>query len=137
MKNKSKLKKIHKERRQAPKVPSEWFYMIPAEAGLRSIYEIFREESPWKAELWEEAGVLEIELPEAGSVDIECMDADLGDEEGNAYLAEHQIRTVFAVTIVPDDYEKVRIVMEKIMEHTGGFFCGDTEDFQPEVKAAE
>lgn len=137
MKNKLKLTKPNKERRQVPRVPSEWLYLIPEEVELRSIYEIFREDSPWKAEFWEEAGVLEIELPEAGSVDLECMDADLGDEEGNAYLAGHQIKTVFAVTIKPDDYEKAQTVMVKMMEQMGGFFCGDTEDFQPEIKVSE
>lgn len=136
MKNKSKLKKIHKENRQAPKVPSEWLYLVPSEAELRSIYEIFREGSPWKAEFWEEAGVLEIEIPNAGSMDMECMDTDLGDEEGNAYLEENQIKTVFAVTIVPDDYEEAQAVMKTIIEHTGGFFCGDTEDFEPKVKTS-
>lgn len=134
MKNKSKLKKAPRKTRQAPTVPSEWLYLLPDETELRRIYELFGEDMPWKAEFWEEAGVLEIEIPEAGSVDIECMDADLGDETGNAFLAEHQIKTVFAVTIVPDGYEKAHAVMVKIMEKTGGFFCGDTEDFQPEVR---
>ena len=128
MKNKSKLKKIRKERAQMPKEPAEWLYLNPEEVGLRSIYEIFGQEMPWRAELWEEAGALEIGIPEAGSVDMERMDADLGDEEGNAYLEKHQIKTVFAVTIV---------VMVEIMKSKGGFFCGDTEDFQPEIRLSE
>lgn len=134
MKNKSKLKKIHNKTSQAARVPSEWLYLLPEDIKLRSIYELFGEDMPWKAEFWEEAGVLEIELPEAGSVDVECMDADLGDDESNTYLAEHQIKAVFAVTIVPDDYEKAHAVMVAIVEKLGGFFCGDTEDFQPEVR---
>lgn len=134
MKNKSKLKKPNRRTSQTRTVPSEWLYLHPDEIELRSIYELFGEDTPWKAEFWDEAGVLEIEIPEAGSLDMECMDADLGDEAGNAYLAEHQIKTVFAVTIVPDDYEKAHTVMRKVMEKLGGFFCGDTEDFQPEVR---
>lgn len=134
MKNKSKLKKRNSGTGKTVKVPSEWLYLLSEEIELRSIYELFGEDVPWKAEFWEEAGVLEIEIPEAGSVDMECMDADLGDEESNACLAEHQIKTVFAVTIVPDDYEKAHEVMIKIMEKFGGFFCGDTENFQPEVR---
>lgn len=134
MKNKSKLKKQHNKTGQAPRVPSEWLYLLPEEMKLRSIYELFGEDMPWKAEFWEEAGVLEIEIPEAGSVDLECMDADLGDEQSNAFLEKHQIKTVFAVTIVPDDYEKANEVMVRMMEKLGGFFCGDTEDFQPEVR---
>lgn len=133
MKNKSKLKKLQQGKKKTPGIPAEWLYLIPAPVELRKLYELFREDMPWKAEYWEEAGVLEIELPEAGSVDMEAMEPDLGDEEGNDYLKKHRIETVFAVTIVPGDYEKAHEVMNFLMEQAGGFFCGDTEDFQPEI----
>ncbi|MBS6396280.1 MAG: hypothetical protein KH452_03870 [Clostridiales bacterium] len=133
MKNKSKLKKPAKV--SVPKVPAEWLYLNPAKTELRRIYELFREDMPWKAELWEEAGVLEIELLEGGSVDMESMETDLGEEAGNAYLAEQGIQSVFAVTIMPEHYEKAREVMEKIAKEAGGFFCGDTEDLAPVIKA--
>lgn len=118
-------------------VPAEWLYLVPEALMLRQVYEIFGKDLPWKAELWEEAGVLEIEIPQAGSVDLECMELSLGDEKGDAYLANHQIKTVFAVTIVPADFEKAKAVMAYIVERIGGFFCGDTEDFQPEIKGIE
>lgn len=134
MKNKSKLKKIHERKTTVSRVPAQWLYLNREQVSLRQIYELFEDDMPWRAEYWEEAGVLEIEMLEAGSVDMEAMDADLGDEEGNAYLAQHQIQTVAAVTIVPEDFQKAKAVMEYITEKAGGFFCGDTEDFQPEVK---
>lgn len=134
MKNKSKLKKIRERRIMAPEVPAEWLYMNPEPISLRQIYELFGEGLDWKAEYWEEAGVLEIEIPESSSVDIEAMDADLGDEEGNTYLEKHGIQTVAAVTIVPGDYEKAKAVMKFIIEKAGGFFCGDTDTFQPEIR---
>ena len=71
MKNKSKLQKIQKGKAQAPKVPAEWLYVSSDKKELRQIYELFTEEMPWVAEYWEEAGVLEIAVPEAGSVDVE------------------------------------------------------------------
>ena len=134
MKNKSKLKKIREGRRGAPQVPAEWLYLVPDEVSMRQIYDLFRESEPWKAEYWEEAGVIEIEIPEAGSVDLEEMDCDLGDEESNFYLEAHQIQTAFAVTIVPEDFEKAKAVMEYVVGKLGGFFCGDCPDFQPEVR---
>ena len=45
--------------------------------------------------------------------------------------AEHQVKTVFLVTFKPETYEEAKLVMRKIMEKTGGFFCVDTEDFTP------
>lgn len=131
MKNKSKLQKIQKGRAQTPKVPSEWLYLAEEALELRRIYELFTEELPWVAEYWEEAGVLEIAIPEAGSVDIEEL-IEL-DEYLEAYMEERDLKTVFAVTLMPEHYEKAKSVMEKIMDGVGGYFCGDTDDFKPEL----
>lgn len=134
-KKKTKPKNIHTEKKVIPGVPAEWLYLIPAEVSLRQIYEsLDGSRRAWKAELWEEAGVLEIAVPQAGSVDMEAMECSLGDEAGDAFLAEHGIRTAFAVTIVPEEYEKAREVMAAVVAATGGFFCGDTDDFQPIIE---
>lgn len=137
MKNKSKLKKIHDKKTKAPSVPAEWLYLAPAETELKQIYELFCEDAFLRAEYWEEAGVLEIALPEAGSVDIERMDDDFLDDECRKYAEKRGAKTVYAVTVVPEEYGKAREVMKKIAENLGGFFCGDTENFLPEVGAGE
>lgn len=66
---------------------------------------------------------------------MEDLEGTLGDEEGDAYLKENEIRTVAAVTIRPEDYEKAKTVMLYITEKLGGYFCGDTADFMPVVAA--
>ena len=133
MKNKSKLSKFKKEKTTAKKVPAEWLYLLPEEVSMRALYDSLFD-SKWKAEYWEAAGVLEVEIPEAASVDMEEMECSLGDEIGDAYLAEHGVKTVYAVTIKPDDFAKAKEVMEYLTEKNGGFFCGDTDDFEPQVK---
>lgn len=117
----------------APKMPGEWLYFNKEEISLRKIYELFQEEQT--AEYWEAAGVLEISLPESGTLDFEDLEGTLGNEEDDAYLKENEIRTVAAVTIRPDDYEKAEKVMLFITEKIGGYFCADTADFKPVVKA--
>lgn len=117
----------------APKMPGEWLYLNKEELSLRKIYELFQEEQT--AEYWEAAGVLEISLPESGTLDFEDLEGTLGDEEDDAYLKEHEIHTVAAVTIRPEDYEKAEKVMLFITEKIGGYFCADTADFKPVVKA--
>ena len=97
-------------KKQGPKVPAEWLYLFEGEIKLRQIYELLKD-SPWNVEYWEEAEVLEVELPEAGSVDFEDLEGTLGDEESDAWLKEQQIHTVFAVTIRPDDYELAKKVI--------------------------
>ena len=117
----------------APKMPGEWLYLNKEELSLRKIYELFNEAQ--NAEYWEAAGVLEISLPESGTLDMEDLEGTLGDEEGDAYLKENEIHTVAAVTIRPEDYEKEKEVMLYIIEKLGGYFCGDTADFTPVVAA--
>lgn len=62
-------------KKQGPKVPAEWLYLFEGEIKLRQIYELLKD-SPWNVEYWEEAEVLEVELPEAGSVDFEDLEGN-------------------------------------------------------------
>ena len=123
-------------KKQGAKVPAEWLYLFEGEIKLRQIYELLKD-SPWNVEYWEEAEVLEVELPEAGSVDFEDLEGTLGDEESDAWLQEQQIHTVFAVTIRPDDYELAKKVMEHIVSLVSGYFCADNEILQPRIPAKE
>lgn len=143
MKNKSKLRKVKQKNAGLGQafVPKEWLYLNPGKITVREVAEVFSNTVDLeassvriRAQLWEDAGVVEIELPEAKSMDLELAEADLGDEIGNAFLEQHQVQTVFLVTVVPEDYEKAKPAMEQIVKALGGFFCGDTEDFTPVVK---
>lgn len=115
------------------KMPGEWLYLNKEELPLRKIYELFNEAQ--NAEYWEAAGVLEISLPESGTLDMEDLEGTLGDDEGDAYLLQNGIHTVFAATIRPDDYEKAKEIMLFITQKLGGYFCADTADFKPVVAA--
>lgn len=115
------------------KMPGEWLYLNKEELSLRKIYELFNEAQ--NAEYWEAAGVLEISLPESGTLDMEDLEGTLGDDEGDAYLLQNGIHTVFAATIRPDDYEKAKEIMLFITQKLGGYFCADTADFKPVVAA--
>ena len=109
MKNKSKLKKIREKKAGTATVTKEWLYMNP-----NSIT------------------VAEIENA------LEGMDGiNLKDEYANAYLKEHDIHALFAVTIDTENYAFMQKIMQKIIAGAGGFFCGDTEDFTPVVKEQE
>ena len=130
---KVKEKKVQKKPYENPEVPKEWLYMAPEGVKLCKVYEGIRECGEWEAEYWKEAEVLEIGIPEAGSVDLEEMDAELGDEALFSYMREKNIAKVYLVTIRPEYWERARGVMQYIAEKMGGFFCGDTKDFQPEV----
>lgn len=133
MKNKSKLKKI-KEKKHENGCPKEWLYLNPEEVTPREVAGVFDGENGITVQLWEEAGVVEVELPEAKSVDMEWMKVPTGEEEFDAYLQEQQIKSMFVVTLVPEDYEKAKLAMKQIVGSLGGYFCGDNEEFTPVVK---
>ena len=110
----SKKKSVGKAKKASEviKVPGDWLYMTPQE-------------------IWEDAGVLEIGMSDGASVDIETAQIHPKDELTASFAAEHQVKTVFLVTFKPETYEEAKKVMRRIMDKTGGFFCGDTEDFTP------
>ncbi len=130
IKGKKVSKNIPKNKTMHPDIPKEWLYMLPEDRTLREMYEVARACKEWEAEYWEEAKALEIAVPEVGSVDIECIEAE---EELLSYMREKKAEKVYAVTVVPEYWERARAVMQYLMAHLGGFFCGDTEDFKPEI----
>lgn len=135
MKSKSKLQKIKQPKVGGKVYPKEWLYLNERVVTPRNVAEVFTEEVIMTAQLWEDAGVVEIELPEdAKSLDMEVTATDFGDEFSNDYLLKNHIQSAFLVTIVPEDYEQAKVAMKKITAALGGYFCGDTPDFMPVVK---
>ena len=84
---------------KGPQMPKEWLYLAEDEITPAQIYGLFAEEKSWKAEYWEEAEVVEIELPEAGSVDMENLGGASEDEAMEAYMKDRSLHTAYAVTI--------------------------------------
>lgn len=125
MKNKSKLKKIREKKAGTATVTKEWLYMNPNSITVAEIENALEGMDGIETEIWKEAGVLEVEVPEHHSMDIEEIAVNLKDEYANA---------LFAVTIDIENYAFMQKIMQKIIAGAGGFFCGDTEDFTPVVK---
>ena len=130
-KTKKKFEEKTKKLQNGTRVPGEWLYMTEKNVTVRDLKEVFDRDDTYGIEIWEEAGVLEIEMPDGNSVDIEAAEIREKDELTLTFAAENQVKTVFLVTFKPEAYEEAKDVMRTIMEKTGGFFCGDTQDFEP------
>ena len=131
----SKMKKTETkkpEKKIQNQVTGEWLYFCPLEATVKTICEIFSNTD--NVELWEEAGVLEISLGEKGSFDVETTQIHPKDEVTLQFAEELGTKSVFLVTFSPEDYEDAKMIMRQILDTFGGLFCGDTEDFMPQVK---
>ena len=131
----SKVKKTEikkPEKKIQNQITGEWLYFCPQEVTVKIICEIFNDADD--VELWEEAGVLEISLGENGSFDVETTQIHQKDEVTLQFAEEWRAKSVFLVTFTPEDYESAKVIMKQILDKFGGIFCGDTEDFMPQVR---
>lgn len=113
---------------------SDWFYMNPKEVPIRTIYELINTDSSYPVELWEDAGVLEIELSAKESMDFELLKPYFKDDFGSLFLKEHNIQTLYMVSFSESQYETAKKLMQIILHQLDGFFCGDSEDFTPVIR---
>ncbi len=119
--------------KETPKISEEWLYLAKGEGALRRLYECLRGEDRWKAELWEDAGVLEIGLPDGGSMDLELLEEEAFDETLLDFQREQGADQVFAATFMQENQKKARQVMETLVLQAGGVFCRDSEEFLPRI----
>lgn len=115
------------------KQQGDWLYFTEKESNVRDIYELLRDR--YEMELWEDAGVLEVEIADGSSVDFEEGSIHPKDEITGEFARKHNFVRVFLVTFKAEDYAKAEKLMHLVLEKAGGMFCGDTEDFMPILTA--
>ena len=135
MKHKSKKQKIKSGTGSPERVPAQWLYLLPSKTDIRRIKDALGDFPGTDIEIWEEAGVLEITLSDKTTIDLEETACDLGDEESNRFLKDQNAETLLYVTITPASYALAEPVMKAAVRKLGGLFCGDTNDFQPQIRA--
>ena len=113
---------------------SEWFYMNPDNISVSDIKEALKDDKDVTLELWNEAGVIEITLSDGQTMDVESAQVEFKDEYSNEFLQRNQIQSLFYVTIGRGSGAEVTTAMKQIVRQLGGFFCGDTDNFEPVVK---
>lgn len=134
MKNKSKLKKIKQKNVKEPAVVKYWFYMAEKKVDVEDVKAALADMPELEVQLWKEAGVLEVEVPEHRSMDIEAIPMDLHDEYSNVFLKENGVESLFQVTIDTENAVFMQQIMHHITDKLGGMFCGDTPDFSPVIR---
>ena len=133
MKNKSKLNKIRESKSASSNILKEWFYMNNREITVRNIKELLDSIENVSIEIWDEAAVIEIQVGESGTLEMEGTKLNLGDPYSNDFLKRNNVASLYYVTIDADHYVEMKKIMEKIINTVGGFFCADTDDFMPVV----
>lgn len=106
----------------------DWFYMNQKEISVREIYEILKADNKLDVEIWEAAGVLEINYTEKQSIDFEMIQPMFKDKEGNEYLKKNDIHALYMVSFQDTDFELVVPILKYIVMNCGGYFCEDNMD---------
>ena len=138
MKKKEKSKKNRKksgtaQSKPAAGIPAFWLFLSRRKIGVREIKDALEGYPGTDIEIWEAAGVLEITLEDGKSIDLEETACDPGDEYSSRFLEEAGAKTLLYVTIRPESYALAAPVMRAAAQKLDGFFCGDTDDFEPRI----
>ncbi|MCD8159998.1 MAG: hypothetical protein LUE61_02205 [Clostridiales bacterium] len=88
-------------------------------------------------EVWRELGVVELSFPDGTFMDFQLVPCDLEDEASNAFLAEHQIKTLYWVTVGPVCDDGQLDFLQSAANRLGAMFCGDTVNFLPMLKPTD
>ncbi len=122
----------HNKKQTRSVVPAAWYYMCTDELSIEKIADV-ADAAGFDVEVWNEAGVAEIEVEEKKSMDIESCELDMGDEFSNNYLADFGARSLFYISYPADIDGKCKLLLKKMIDILGGKMCADTEDFTPEI----
>jgi hypothetical protein len=117
-----------------PTVSGDWFYMNSNPVTVRDIEKHLANYVNITTEIWEDAGVLEVNLSEKSSLDFEAIKPYFKDKEGQEYLQKNDIQALYMVTFQAEDYDVIVPIMKHIMKNLGGFFCEDTVDFSNVIR---
>ena len=109
-----------------------WFYMSTEERTAADLKEAAADIAGIEIDLWREANILELTLKN-GVIDFEPMKPYFKDKADNEYLESRQIKTLFAVTADRECEKEAEKIFAAIVQKAGGFFCGDSADFQPVI----
>lgn len=106
-------------------------YMTSSEVSAKDIYLLLEGNSGITAELWEGMNVLELELSNQNSIDIEPLSLTFKDPSDASFVKNRNINTIFTIHLCESDITAIVPVFEKVIDKYSGFLCADTEKFLP------
>lgn len=125
-KNKDKKEKV-------TKIFLDCYYMSENEIGTKQIYEVLTDSErdvTERIEFWDMAEVLEIEINEKSSIDIEKIPY-FKNETDRTFLEVNGIRSIFAIKTDEQNKQRMIEIFKLVINRLGGFVCSDTDDFMP------
>ncbi len=118
----------------ASKYPTSWYLMSAGDCTVQDLKAAFAVPGGPDVEVWQELGIVELSFPDKTFVDFQLVPCDLEDEASNAFLAEHQIKTLYWVTVEPVCDDGQLDFLQSAANRLGAMFCGDTVNFLPMLR---
>lgn len=106
------------------------FYMCDKEITSVDLYDIIKNDTGIHIEIWADAGVIEIELGEKSSIDVETLQM-FRSETDRAFLEKNDIKSIFSLKTDSEHMEMLKRIFSKVINQMGGFICSDSDDFTP------
>jgi len=106
------------------------YYMNTNEISSRDLYEAISEVAKNMIEFWEAANVIEIELGEKASIDIEKLPM-FRDEDDKKFLETHNVNVIYGIKTDSEHREDMEKIFRDVVGQIGGFVCSDSDDFMP------
>lgn len=116
---------------KAPIQYLELLYMTPLVITAKDIASALTSIKEMKLQLWEEMNVLELELPNHNSIDLELLELTKPSPSDAAFIERYHIKTIFTVTLNEVDLATAKIYFKEMIAQFSGFLCADTADFNP------
>lgn len=118
----------------ASKYPTSWYLMSVRDCTVQDLKAAFAVPGGPDVEAWRELGIVELSFPDKTFVDFQLVPCDLEDEASNAFLVEHQIKTLYWVTVEPVCGDGQLDFLQSAANRLGAMFCGDTVNFLPMLR---
>lgn len=112
-------------------VKMELLYMTSAMIGVKDMREVFLSMEGVEVNTWPAIEIMELTMPSGKTADFETMTDFIDHPEDLAYMKEHNVNTVYAVTVEQENFEEMKPFIKALVDKFGGFLCSDSEDFMP------
>ena len=114
-------------------VYDELLYMNDKEVTAKDISDSIKS-NKYEADLWDELGIVSFKLIDDTYIDLVEIETDLGTDEGNKYVSDNNIKSIFTVKVPRESLEDAQNVMKEVVNNIGGLFCMDNEEFKEVIK---
>ena len=108
----------------------ELLYMAKQEVSVKDLERPLMDKLE-EIHVWPEIGIMELNLPSGLIADVETLTEYMEDEEDLKFMAEREVKSVYAITVEEDALNELVGYVNYWIQEYGGLLCSDSDDFTP------